>query len=97
MTRSLPKDVVNLHIEFGAPYKSLSCQLVLHNIQSITACALFQLQDPRAQAIARRSLLEMGERKAVNENGFRCKTWELLGSCWRIYGVVRERGSCFMG
>lgn len=65
MTRSLPKDVVNLHIELGAPHKSLSCQLVLHNIQSIIACAFPRLQDPPAQAIAGRSLLEMGERKAV--------------------------------
>jgi len=33
----------------------------------------------------------MGERKkAVSENGFRCETQELLGSCWRVYGVMRE-------
>ena len=54
MTRSLPKDVVNLHAELGQLTSTLGCQLVLHNFQSITERASLQLQACPGQAIARR-------------------------------------------
>lgn len=101
MTCSLPKDVVNLHAELGAPCKSLSCQLVLHSIQSIIACALPRLQDPPAQAIARKG--EVSSRDGRKKEGCQwewVQMWnsgasgELLEGLW---GDERTCGSCFMG
>lgn len=87
MTRSLPKDVVNLHTELGAPYKSHSCQLVLHCIQSIVVCALLWLQDPPALAIARRGEVSSRDgRKKERRLSVRTGSDEKLRSSWGAAG-----------
>lgn len=62
MTRSLPKDVVNPHVELGAPHKHSRLPACSPSYPGVTECAFPQLQTPPGQAMTRRG--EASSRRA---------------------------------